>query len=123
MEEVLHFFFVAREGCWRDCDDIAVFVVALGGEFVDGVDGWEVEVEDSELGEFFWCYIAAGVVGLALVALVVRLESWREEGGGFGRRMYGQVVEPVCSHYGGGWVFCAVVFVGDYGVYFGGEVV
>lgn len=41
-------------------------------------------MEDTELGELFWCYIAAGVVGLALVALAERLEiwGWRVLGGG-----------------------------------------
>lgn len=74
VEEVLHFFVVAWEGGGGDCDYIAVLVLALGGDFVDGLDGGEVEVEDSKLGELFWWYGAAGVVRLALVALVVGLE-------------------------------------------------
>lgn len=113
VEEVLHFFFVAGQGGWRDCNDIAVFVFALGGELVDRVDGGEVEVEDPKLGEFLWWYGAAGVVGLALVALVVRLDVWRVEG--HGRRMYGQVVEPVCSHRGG---CCYEIFILVWCVFF-----
>jgi hypothetical protein len=79
VEEGFHLFFVAGQQVGGDFDLVAVLVVALGGDFVDGVQVvGEVVVGDAEGGEVGWVDGAAGVVGEALVAL-------RESVSGVGR--------------------------------------
>lgn len=87
-------------------DDVPVFVVAVFGDGVDFGYLGAVVVQDAEAGEVRGVDVAAGVVGLALVALFV----W--DGGishiysrGACRRVkaresytYLLVVEPVCPH-------------------------
>ena len=70
VEESLDFLLVAGQEVGGNLDLVAVLVVALGGDFVDGLEVvGEVVVGDSEGGEVGWVDGAAGVVGEALVAL------------------------------------------------------
>lgn len=70
VEEGLDFLLVAGQEVGGNLDLVAVLVVALGGDFVDGLEVvGEVVVSDSEGGEVGWVDGAAGVVGEALVAL------------------------------------------------------
>jgi hypothetical protein len=70
VEESLDFFFVTGQEVRGDFDLVAVLVVALGGDFVDGLEiVREVVVGYAEGGEVGWVDGAAGVVGEALVAL------------------------------------------------------
>ena len=70
VEEGLDFLLVAGQEVGGNLDLVAVLVVALGGDFVDGLEVvGEVVVGDTEGGEVGWVDGAAGVVGEALVAL------------------------------------------------------
>ena len=70
VEESLDFLLVAGQEVGGNLDLVAVLVVALGGDFVDGLEVvGEVVVGDTEGGEVGWVDGAAGVVGEALVAL------------------------------------------------------
>ena len=72
VEECLDLLFVARQEVGGYFDFVAVFVGALGGDFVDALEVVrEVVVGYAEGGEVGWVDGAAGVVGEALVALVV----------------------------------------------------
>lgn len=71
-EEVLDLGLVLGQRRRRDGHFVAVLVVALGGQRIDGVEVWVVEVADAQRGEVVGGDIAAGVVGGALVALEVR---------------------------------------------------
>lgn len=57
-------------------------VSALLGQFVDGVEGGEVAVEDAEGAEVGFVDEAAGVVRLALVALDEMVSGGIEAGDG-----------------------------------------
>ena len=73
VEEGLDFLLVAGQEVGGNLDLVAVLVVALGGDFVDGLEVvGEVVVGDTEGGEVGWVDGAAGVVGEALVALRLR---------------------------------------------------
>ena len=73
VEEGLDFLLVAGQEVGGNLDLVAVLVVALGGDFVDGLEViGEVVVGDTESGEVGWVDGAAGVVGEALVALRLR---------------------------------------------------
>ena len=81
MEEVFHFLFVARERGRADLDLVAVLVVALRGDLVDGFEVvGEFVVDYSKGGEVVWVEVAAAVVGFALVALSIGV-SMRMMGG------------------------------------------
>jgi hypothetical protein len=98
VEEGLHFFFVNVAHLLRaDGDFIPIFVVAGCGDGVNTRDFGDAVVDDAELGEVIWVYRAAGVVGLALVALVY-VSMYENRKGIAGA--YGKVVEPVCLHFG-----------------------
>jgi len=72
VEEGLDFFLVPGQQVGGDFDFVAVFVGALARDFVDRVQVVrEVVVGHAEGGEVGWVDGAAGVVGEALVALVV----------------------------------------------------
>ena len=74
VEEVLHLLFVAGERGGADLDLVSVLVVPILGDFVDAVEiVGEFVVDYAERGEVGWVDEAAGVVGLALVALDVVL--------------------------------------------------
>ena len=73
VEESLDFLLVAGQEVGGNLDFVAVLVVALVGDFVDGLEVvGEVVVGDYEGGEVGWVDGAAGVVGEALVALRLR---------------------------------------------------
>lgn len=97
VEEDFDFFFVVWQGGGRDCDFVAVLVVAGRGEVVDRVQGGEIVADDAEFGEVGGGDGAAAVVGEALVALLRLLEGGR--GGRIeDRKAYLDVVVPVCLH-------------------------
>jgi hypothetical protein len=103
VEESLHLFFVAGEEVGGDFDFVAVLVVALGGDFVHALEVIrEVVVGYAEGGEVGWVDGAAGVVGEALVALLVVVKMLvGVTGEVVGGSAYLEVVEPVCFHLGG----------------------
>ena len=104
-EECFHFLLVdVAHSLRRDADFVAVLVAALGGQGVDEVDGWAVAVEDADGLEVGLGDGAAGVVGLALVALLIvsfnsEKGSMRNFSGNECRQTYRLVIVPVCLHF------------------------
>jgi hypothetical protein len=72
VEKRFHFFFVDVAHLFgADGDFIPVLVVARCGDCVDAGDFGDAVVDDAELLQVGWVYRASGVMGLALVALVM----------------------------------------------------
>jgi hypothetical protein len=71
VEEALHLLFVdVSHLFWGDCDFIPILVVARCSEFINFSLRANVVVQNAQLRQVSWVYRTAGVVWLALVALV-----------------------------------------------------
>lgn len=102
VEEGLNLLFIAGEKLGGDFDLVAVLVVALRSDLIDGIQVVrQVVVGYTEGGEICWVDRAAGVVREALVTLLVWLVGVRLVGMEERKLGYLEVVEPVCFHIDG----------------------